>query len=63
MWFLNNLKNKKGEGEFEQQFENKPKTYMFFDRKRHKDLLIDKKVQKKDEESSCQRQLNYRKIH
>ena len=37
---------------------------LFFDWKRHIDLLIDKKkYKKKDEESSRQRKLNYSKVH
>ena len=36
----------------------------FFDWKRHRDILIDKKkYKKKDEESSRHRKLNYSKLH
>ena len=38
--------------------------YIFFDWKRHKDILIDKKkYNQKDEKSSHQRKLNYKKLH
>ena len=37
---------------------------IFFYWKRHRDILIDKKkYKKKDKKSSCQRKLNYKKLH